>query len=79
MPLCIKNTLQKIFILDITATVFGLLTWNLEPRWSITLIWIPAIIVHQYDVKIYNTASEETKQNVLSARCLSARWDDTPE
>ena len=37
MPLCIKNTLQKIIILDITATVFGLLTWDLEPRWIITL------------------------------------------
>ena len=36
MPLCIKNTLQKIIILDITPTVLDLLTWDLVPRWTIT-------------------------------------------
>ena len=37
MPLCIKNTLQKIIILDITPTALNLLTWDLVPRWTITL------------------------------------------
>ena len=36
MPLCIKNTPQKIIILDITPTVLDLLTWDLVPRWVIT-------------------------------------------
>ena len=36
MPLCIKNTLQKIIILDITPTVLDLLTCNLVLRWTIT-------------------------------------------
>ena len=36
MPLCIKNTLQKIFILDTTPTVLDLLTWDLVPRWTIS-------------------------------------------
>ena len=36
MPLCIKNILQKIIILDITPTVLGLLTRDLVPRWTIT-------------------------------------------
>ena len=38
MPLCscIKNTLQKIIILDITPTALDLLTWDLVPRWTIT-------------------------------------------
>ena len=36
MPLYIKNTLQKIIILDITPTVLALLTWDLVPRWTIT-------------------------------------------
>ena len=38
MPLCIKNTLQKIIILDITPTVLDLLTWDLVPRWTITFL-----------------------------------------
>ena len=37
MPLCIKNTLQKITILDTSPTVLALLTWDLVPRWTITL------------------------------------------
>ena len=37
MPLCIKNTLQKIIILDITPTVLDLLTWDLVPRYSIAM------------------------------------------
>ena len=36
MPLYIKNTLQKIIILDITPTVLDLLTWDLAPRWIIS-------------------------------------------
>ena len=38
MPLCIRNTLQKIIILDIqlTPTALDLLTWDLVPRWTIT-------------------------------------------
>ena len=36
MPLCIKNTLKKIIIIDITSTVLYLLTWDLVPRWTIT-------------------------------------------
>ena len=36
MPLYIKNTLQKIIILDITPTVLALLTWDLAPRWIIS-------------------------------------------
>ena len=36
MRLCIKNTLQKIIILDVTPTVLGLLTWDLVPRLTIT-------------------------------------------
>ena len=36
MPLCIKNTLQKIIILDITPTVLDLLTWDLVPRCTTT-------------------------------------------
>ena len=36
MPLCIKNPLQKIIILDITPTALDLLTWDLVPRWTIT-------------------------------------------
>ena len=36
MPLCIKNTPQKIIILDITPTVLDLLTWDLVHRWAIT-------------------------------------------
>ena len=36
MRLCIKNTPQKIIILDITPTVLDLLIWDLVPRWAIT-------------------------------------------
>ena len=36
MSLCIKNTLQKIIILDITPIVLDFLTWDLVPRWTIT-------------------------------------------
>ena len=36
MRLCIKNTPQKIIILDITLTVLDLLIWDLVPRWAST-------------------------------------------
>ena len=36
MPLRIKNTFQKIIILDLTPIVLGLLRWDLVPRWATT-------------------------------------------
>ena len=45
MPLCNNNTLQKIIILYITPTVWGLLTWDLIPRWTIILYFDYLIII----------------------------------